>query len=116
MKVKLISTDACGPKSKITLKQLPAIVGRSRKADLHLPDRWASRQHCQLDEVDGLLVVRDLQSTHGTLLNGSHVTEATLKPGDKLTVGMSSFLVHYKPSLLTWRTQAEQGQAQLAQR
>ncbi len=100
MKVRLIGTDAWGPKTKITIKSLPVIIGRSRSVDVRLADRWASRSHCRLDEVDGQLVLYDLDSTHGTLVNGSHVTEAVISPGDKLTIGMSSFLVHYRPATL----------------
>ena len=50
-----------------------------------------SRRHCQLDEVGGLLVVRDLGSRYGTYVNGMRVAEARL-PDDKLTVGLTSFV------------------------
>ena len=41
-------------------------------------------------------MVRDLESRNGTLVNGNHITESPLMPGDKLTVGMSSFEAQYR--------------------
>src|SRR5262249_3376950 len=47
-----------------------------------------SRRHCELLEVGGKLVVRDLGSSNGTFVNGKRVLgQQPLKPGDELTVG-----------------------------
>jgi pSer/pThr/pTyr-binding forkhead associated (FHA) protein len=56
-------------------------------------DRWVSRRHCEIVERDGLLFVRDFGSRNGTFLNGQFVTESTLTADDKLTVGLTTFLV-----------------------
>ncbi|MHC4405551.1 MAG: FHA domain-containing protein [Planctomycetota bacterium] len=96
MKVKLLSLDRFCPKSRIIVDQLPAMVGRSPEADIHVTDCWASRRHCEIDQLDGTLVVRDIGSRHGTFVNGEQVAQAHLLPGDKLTVGLSSFEVQYK--------------------
>ena len=98
MRVKLIGLDSENRRRKFVVRQLPVLIGRSPEAEIHVDDRWASRHHCQLDEVDGALLVRDLRSSHGTLVNGSPVTEAPLQPGNQLTVGMSSFQAQYRPS------------------
>ncbi len=96
MKAKLVSLDSFFPESRIVVRQLPALVGRSPDADIHVPDCWASRRHCELDQINGTLVVRDIGSRHGTFVNGERVTQAHLLPGDKLKVGLSSFEVQYK--------------------
>ena len=70
-------------------------IGRSAEADICLNDCWVSRVHCEIDWVDDALVVRDLESGNGTLVNGEHISQARLEPGDKLTVGMSAFVVSY---------------------
>ncbi|MHB8901378.1 MAG: FHA domain-containing protein, partial [Thermoguttaceae bacterium] len=57
--------------------------------------RWVSRRHCQLSEVDGMIVVRDLGSTHGTYINGRKIFESSLRPDDKLTLGLTSFVASY---------------------
>lgn len=75
------------------LDDLPIVLGRSPEAGIRVADRWASRNHCEISKKDGVLCVRDLASTHGTLLNGQLITESALVPGDKLTVGLTSFMV-----------------------
>jgi pSer/pThr/pTyr-binding forkhead associated (FHA) protein len=77
----------------VPLDNLPIVIGRSLEATLRVGDRWASRRHCEIIERDGVLVVRDLGSTHGTLLNGQPITESILTPGDKLTVGLTTLLL-----------------------
>jgi pSer/pThr/pTyr-binding forkhead associated (FHA) protein len=96
MKVKLVSLAPNGRKSKLVLKKLPVVIGRGTDAEVRLPDRWASRRHCEIYEIEGAPVVRDLGSTHGTFINGHQVTESHLMPGDRLTVGLTSFQAHYK--------------------
>jgi len=96
MKVKLISLDASEARRKIVTSKLPIMIGRGDETDVQLTDRWASRQHCRIEAIDGTLVVRDLSSRHGTFINGHPVIEGHLMPGDKLTVGMSSFIAQYR--------------------
>ncbi|MGD8858520.1 MAG: FHA domain-containing protein [Myxococcales bacterium] len=68
------------------------LIGRDGECDIQLVDRSASRRHaCLLELDDGSVLLRDLKSQNGTLLGGEPVREATLKPGDVLTVGESSF-------------------------
>ena len=50
-----------------------------------------SRQHCELTEEDGVLMVRDLGSTNGTLLQGRRIDAAPLLPGTQFTVGPLTF-------------------------
>lgn len=75
----------------VCLNHLPIVLGRSSDADVRLDDRWASRRNTEIVDIDGTLIVRDLGSANGTLLNGEHITESPLFPGDKLTVGMTTF-------------------------
>lgn len=73
---------------------LPAdvtIVGRRQECDLCVPLMVVSRKHCEINHDQGILRVRDLGSRNGTFINGEKVTEAVLKPGDKLQVGPVSF-------------------------
>ncbi|NLW49336.1 MAG: FHA domain-containing protein [Candidatus Brocadiaceae bacterium] len=44
-------------------------IGRSRKCDLRLGDRTVSARHAALESRQGLWIVRDLHSSHGTLVN-----------------------------------------------
>ena len=95
MRVKLSLYHLSTLEREFDLERYPWIIGRSSSADLCLNDRWASRQHCELTVEDGLLVVRDLDSTHGTLINDRPISKAVLQPGDRLGVGLSCFVVDY---------------------
>lgn len=103
MEAKLATDNGVVLDSEFRLDELPLVIGRSLEAAVRVVDRWASRHHCEIDESDGALVVRDLGSRHGTLLNGEPITDATLKPGDRLTVGMTTFIVSandgYRPKV-----------------
>jgi pSer/pThr/pTyr-binding forkhead associated (FHA) protein len=95
MKARLIGSEVCTPDGSVVLDCFPVRIGRSRSADIQVDDAWISRVHCEIDEINGALVVRDLHSTHGTYINGLRVTENLLMPGNQLGIGMSSFEVYY---------------------
>jgi pSer/pThr/pTyr-binding forkhead associated (FHA) protein len=63
-------------------------VGRTARADFILDAALVSRIHCRLtaDKSDQL-VVEDLRSTNGTLVNGEPVVRQVLKAGDLVTIG-----------------------------
>ena len=66
-----------------------ALIGRSRECDVVLSDPNVSRRHAELRrEGDGWKVV-DLGSTNGVKLNRRRVSEAGLRPGDTITVGVT---------------------------
>jgi pSer/pThr/pTyr-binding forkhead associated (FHA) protein len=52
-----------------------------------------SRRHCELTWSAGSLLARDLDSRHGTRINGELIHEAALNSGDELTLGAYCFLV-----------------------
>ena len=87
-----------GPENgkELSVRQLPLTIGRGEEADVLLADRWVSRRHCQIFEVDGGLALRDLGSRHGTLVNGSLVMETVIKPGDRISVGMTTLVARYQ--------------------
>lgn len=78
------------------LSKLPLVIGRSADADIQLDDRWVSRQHCKVDVHEGVVVVQDLESRHGTLVNNKPITESKLFPGDTLCIGLSRLVASYE--------------------
>lgn len=82
---------------EIALESLPVVVGRSTDAGLKLCDPWVSRLHCEIFEENGRLGVRDRGSKYGTWVNGNRVTEAALRPGDRVSVGLSTLVANYEP-------------------
>ena len=95
MFAKIVSNGSLWQGEEFALEQFPYVFGRAAGVSLQLDDRWVSRQHCQIDVVDGELVVQDLNSTHGTLVNDCPVGETALQAGDRLTIGLTSFKVCY---------------------
>ncbi len=78
---------------------LPAIVGRSRTTDVTLFHPLVSRQHCEIFEAKGRLMVRDLGSLNGTFVGELRLAEEAvpLEPGERLTVGCITLLADYQP-------------------
>lgn len=68
-------------------------IGRREDAKLRIPTPDVSRQHCELKIEGESLVVRDLGSSNGTLVNGQKAMMQKLKAGDLLTVGPAQFIV-----------------------
>lgn len=94
MTVRLSSSD----RPEIILDRFPAVLGRGAESSTRLDDRWLSRRHCEMSELDGFIYVRDLGSKHGTFVNGTRVREALVYPGDHLQIGLIDFAVAYEPS------------------
>ena len=71
---------------------LPCSIGR-KDCDVILEDRLVSRRHAQIKMVNDLVVIEDLASTNGTLINNSRITTSVLKVKDMLTIGSAEFRV-----------------------
>lgn len=95
MHAKLIVVGGKANAAEIKLK-LPALVGRGRDADLTVAHSTVSRRHCMLEELEGALVVRDIGSLNGTVIEGTRVQQAVVRPGQMLTIGPLTFRVEYK--------------------
>jgi pSer/pThr/pTyr-binding forkhead associated (FHA) protein len=78
---------------ELDAEQLPVSFGRSVHADITIGDALLSRTHCELTRSDDGFVIRDLESTNGTLVNGETVNQALLKPNDTVILGNARFVV-----------------------
>jgi FhaA, N-terminal domain/FHA domain len=63
------------------------IVGRAKDVDFQVDDPNVSRRHAAIYWADGSLMVTDLDSTNGTMVNGYPVTNSVLRPHDVVTIG-----------------------------
>lgn len=78
-----------GPGGKVRFEVVGdrTTVGRTRDNDIVLQDPAVSSRHCELTSERGSLVVRDLDSSNGTYVNGRRVQAAPLFDGDALKIG-----------------------------
>ena len=75
---------------KVLSVERPTLIGRGAEADITFDDPFLSDRHVRFDRVEGRLVIEDLGSTNGTLVNGIPVVgRRTLDRGDVIRVGQT---------------------------
>lgn len=70
-----------------------ARVGRTARADYAIADERMSGVHFALHCDASACRLRDLDSTNGTFVNGERVTEVSLRDGDTIYAGQTTFSV-----------------------
>jgi protease PrsW len=74
--------------SRVSLGEGAVVLGRDLSCTVRFPDeRLVSRRHAEIRAEGGRLVVRDLGSRNGTLVNGRRVEAAELRAGDAVSLG-----------------------------
>ncbi len=75
-------------------------MGRGTDCNIALNDGSVSTRHAYIAAEADALVLRDLESTNGTSLNGARLVEAPLNHGDVIRVGATDirFLYSYRES------------------
>lgn len=68
------------------------IIGRAVSAGVRLNDDGISRRHCRVLSVGGQVIIEDLGSANGTLVNGEMVQHHALHEGDKIRLGVTTTL------------------------
>jgi len=71
----------------IELKAERTTIGRLDDNAIQLPEQSVSSHHCEVIIRGSEIVVKDLNSTNGTYINGEQITEKVLKPGQLLRLG-----------------------------
>lgn len=77
-------------------RQNRVVVGRSKEADLRVNDPNVSRKHAAIYWNEGRIMIDDLGSTNGTMVNGYPVTRTMLRPTDVVAIGESRLTVEGK--------------------
>ena len=66
----------------------PVVVGRSPSSDIVIDEPFVSATHARFTLQGPALVLEDLRSTNGTLVNGHPIGQpVTLRDGDEVQVG-----------------------------
>ncbi|MBI5816038.1 MAG: FHA domain-containing protein [Nitrospinae bacterium] len=87
----LTVTEAGQETARYEVTQSPVIIGRTQEADVRLDNPLVSRKHAKIHVSSGKLVIEDLGSNNGTLVNGKKVDKVEASPGDEIIIG--SFLL-----------------------
>lgn len=84
-KLQVLSGSLAG--QSYELKVETTTVGRVEDNALQIAEPSVSSHHCEIIQRGTDIVVRDLDSTNGSFINGEKITEAVLKPGQTLKLG-----------------------------
>ncbi|MCB1050503.1 MAG: RDD family protein [Acidobacteria bacterium] len=71
-------------------------IGRSKTADVIIPDSSVSRIHVRVEQRGGAYFVTDNNSSNGTYVNKKKISESVLRDGDELVVGRVLFFFSHK--------------------
>ncbi|MFL5349671.1 MAG: adenylate/guanylate cyclase domain-containing protein [Hyalangium sp.] len=69
-------------------------LGRHPANTLRLVDREVSKEHAVIEQTGRDFILKDLNSSNGTFVNGRRVKEMRLRDGDEISLGSSKFTFH----------------------
>lgn len=72
---------------KAVLNTTRTILGRSVLSDVVIENQYVSKQHAMLVQSEGTLILVDLKSRNGTLVNSKPVTSQVLRNNDIVSLG-----------------------------
>ena len=84
----LLVLNPSGQRRKVPLDPLPFTVGRQADNHLVLRDNRVSRNQFRIFPEDGQYVIEDLNSRHGTWVNGERVARHRLRNSDRIDFGV----------------------------
>lgn len=77
---------------KILLMARVTLVGRAVKCNVQIKDPMVSSVHGEIILENNCYLLKDLDSSNGTLLNGRRIKSSPLKNGDKITLGSTDLI------------------------
>ena len=114
--------DGSAVKRETLLLSRPVRLGRHPKNEVVLDDGTVSREHAVILSIPSGFVLRDLNSTNGTRVNGSRLGrwDYLLRSGDTITLGGSKVeLVFYQLAAgvarMEWSVDRRPGQVRLGE-
>ena len=91
-----LNIEEDGKRRAVPLSGVELTIGRGAENGVVIADPRSSRQHCRIVRTPQGLLLEDMSSRNGTLLNGSVVTKSFVKPGDEFRVGNVRFVLEDK--------------------
>jgi phosphoserine phosphatase RsbU/P len=84
----LVVLNPSGQRTRTAIEALPFLIGRQPDNNLVLRDNRASRTHARIIAEKGQYVLEDLDSRHGTWVNGERVARHVLRNSDRIDLGV----------------------------
>ncbi|HEV8412790.1 MAG TPA: SpoIIE family protein phosphatase [Bryobacteraceae bacterium] len=84
----LIVLHPSGQRTRTAIEALPFLIGRQPDNNLVLRDNRASRTHARIVAENGHYILEDLDSRHGTFVNGERVARHILRNSDRIDLGV----------------------------
>jgi len=78
--------------SSVEIVDSGLLIGRDPGCALYLDDRLVSSHHARIERDNGRWILRDLESSNGTLLNGKNVANEPLSGSDIIEIGETRML------------------------
>jgi predicted component of type VI protein secretion system len=85
-KLVVLNAGMTGRSHELTVDKATTI-GRVEDNTFQIAEASVSSHHCEVLVRGSDVVIKDLNSTNGTFINGEKITESVLKPGQTLRLG-----------------------------
>lgn len=84
---RLVITNGCFSGLVINLDKQKTSLGRDISCDICLDHAFVSDEHALIIREKGKYILEDLNSRHGTILDGKEIHRTGLKNGDTISIG-----------------------------
>jgi general secretion pathway protein A len=85
--------------AEYALTKRECIIGRDTLADIVIKDRYVSKLHAMLQRYANGVVLLDLNSTNGTLVNSVETKKAVLRNNDIISLGSHRLKIENAPAI-----------------
>ena len=86
--------------TRFALRGGEALIGRDPSLDIVITDPRVSRRHARVFLDGGLVLIEDLGSTAGTVVNDAHIARPTpLQRADRVRLGLTELVVVWVPEI-----------------
>ncbi|HTM50483.1 MAG TPA: SpoIIE family protein phosphatase [Bryobacteraceae bacterium] len=95
----LIVVDPSGRRSTVPVRTQPFTIGRQSDNQIVMRDNRASRVHARVTHEQGDYWIEDLNSRHGTFVNGARIQKHKLQDSDRIEFGaIDSYQLIFMPA------------------
>ncbi|MDJ0907380.1 MAG: FHA domain-containing protein [Woeseiaceae bacterium] len=85
--------------AEYSLSKRECIIGRDKMADIVIEDKYVSKLHAMLQLYNNGVVLLDLNSTNGTLVNSVETKKAVLRNNDIISLGSHRLKIENAPAI-----------------